>query len=348
MESYDRWWQRDKARFLDAQGRPIADPAKLERVKKLRIPPAWTDVRISPSAKAKIQAVGRDAKGRRQYIYHGDWTRSQAAAKYAKLVAFAAALPRFRAVTSQALAGEGASRERVLALVSRLIMSGCFRIGGERYAKENKSFGIATLCNRHLTVGDTFLQFKFRGKRGIMQFRIVTDPELVAVMREVCALPGKRIFQYRRPDGSQAHVTGRDVNAYLKEVLGASFSAKDFRTWNGTLMAAKVLAAYGPKETASARKQVMVRTVRAVSRYLGNTPAIARASYISPRVFEAYEQGRTLVDFSPRGKRQARMIEAGHTAEELELIKLLAGSITISLIPDSALTSQARGATLAG
>jgi DNA topoisomerase-1 len=348
MDGYERWWVRAKTRILDAQGRPIRDTARLDRVRKLRIPPAWTDVRISPSAKAKIQAVGRDAKGRRQYIYHADWTQSQAAAKYAKLVEFAAALPRFRELTSQALQGEGTTRERVLALVSRLLMSGCFRVGGERYAKENKSYGIATLCTRHLTLSETCLQFKYRGKRGVLHQRVVSDPELVGVMREIMALPGKRLFQYRRADGAIAQVTCREVNGYLKEVLGPRFSAKDFRTWNGTLMAARVLAAYGPRETATARKQIMVRTVRAVSRYLGNTPAIARASYISPRVFQAYEEGRTLKDFAPRGRRQIRLLEAGHSEEELELIKLLAGPVAITFLPGSALTPSEQAATLRG
>jgi DNA topoisomerase-1 len=324
MNSYDRWWRRTKTRILDAQGHAIRDPAALDRVRKLHIPPAWTDVRISPSSRAKLQAVGYDARGRRQYLYHAAWTARQAEAKYAKLTAFAAALPRFRATTSAHLAGSGPTRERVLALVTRLIMTGCFRIGGERYARDNKSYGIATLCNRHLALGGRSLRFRFRGKRGVWQQHVVTDAELLEVMREVRALPGPRLFQYRRPDGSLAPVTGREVNAYLKEVMGPAFSAKDFRTWNGTLMAARVLAAYGPAETARERKMIMGRAARAVGRYLGNTPAIARASYISPRVFEAYEQGRTLKDFAPRGRRQIQLIEAGLTTEELELLRLLA------------------------
>jgi DNA topoisomerase-1 len=347
MAGYDGWWRRQGKRVVDARGRRITAEESLERIRKLRIPPAWTDVRIAPGKASKLQAVGLDAKGRRQYIYHADWTRTQAEAKYGKLVAFAAALPAFRQATSQALQGEGPTRERVLALVARLIMTGCFRIGGERYARDNKSYGIATLCNRHLQVGQTCLRFKYRGKRGVMQQRVVTDPELCAVMCEIKALPGPRLFQYRRADGSLAAVTGRDINAYIKEVMGPAFSAKDFRTWNGTLMAARILAAYGPLEVG--HKKVMVNTVRAVSRYLGNTPAIARASYISPRVFEAYEQGRTLKDFAPRGRRQIRLLEAGLTEEEVELMKLLAGpSVNITMLPDASLTSTQAGANLAG
>lgn len=338
-DPYARWWRRaltrrGKLKLFDAHGEPVTAAEQLDRVRALRLPPAWTDVRISPSARSKLQAVGLDAKGRRQYVYHADWVRRRRDEKYAKLVRFVAALPHFREVTSGHLEVDGPTRERALALVTRLMMEGCFRVGGERYARENKSYGIATLCNRHLVIGETCLQFRYRGKRGVLQHRVVADVALVDIMREVAALPGRRLFQYRRADGRIVPVTGREVNAYIKEIVGREFSAKDFRTWNGTLMAARVLAAYGPAETVKERKRRMVCTVRAVARYLGNTPAIARASYISPRVFEAYDRGLTLKDFAPRGRRQVRLVEAGQTVEELELMKLLAGpQFTVTFAP---------------
>jgi DNA topoisomerase-1 len=346
LDPYAHWWRRTpskrgKASVVNAQGRPITKEGELERVRRLRLPPAWSDVRISPFAKAKLQAVGLDAKGRRQYIYHSDWVSARAEAKYLKLLEFAQRLPHFREATSSDLAGEGPTRYRVLALVTRLIGSGCFRIGGERYARENKSYGIATLCNRHLDLGETCLRFCYRGKRGVLQQKVVADPDLVEIMREIRALPGKRLFQYRAEGGAVVPVTGREVNSYIKELMGPAISAKDFRTWNGTLMAARILAAYGPADTARERKRREVCAVRAVSRYLGNTPAIAKASYISPKVFDAYEQGLTLLDFAPRGKRQVRLLEAGHTAEEIELMKLLSAQVVPALRVSMLETSHA-------
>jgi DNA topoisomerase-1 len=324
-----RWWrreghQRGRFTYFDAAGRRIADPEVVARLDALGLPPAWTDVRIAPSPKAKIQAVGRDAKGRTQYRYHADWVASRADAKYAKLVRFAEALPRFRATTSAHLAEEGPTRERVLALMTRLLDAACFRIGGERYCAENGSYGVATLRTRHLRIGASSLAFAFRGKKGVHHRKVVADPALAALAREVAALPGKRLFQYRRPDGAVAPLSGRDVNQYIKAVLGPEFSAKDFRTWGATLRAARFLAAHGPAPTKAAARKTIRRCVQAVAEHLGNTPAICRASYVSPRVFEAYERGFTLRDYLPPGKRRVALFEQGYTAEEMELMAMLA------------------------
>ena len=342
-----RWWrreghQRGRFRYFDAAGRRLTDPVVVARLDALGLPPAWTDVRIAPSPTAKLQAVGRDAKGRTQYRYHARWVASRADAKYAKLVRFAQALPRFREATSAHLATPGPNRERVLALVARLLDAACFRIGGERYACENGSFGVSTLRTRHLRVGASSLAFAFKGKKGIQHRKVVTDPALAALAREVAALPGKRLFQYRRADGTLAAVAGADVNAYIKAVMGPEFSAKDFRTWGATLRAARFLAAQGPAASPTAAKRTMRRCAAAVAEHLGNTPAICRASYISPRVFDCYARGFTLGDYLPPPDRRVRLFQQGHTAEEMELMAMLdapdaapasAGPLRVTLLP---------------
>jgi DNA topoisomerase-1 len=342
VDRHARWWRRvgtpGRFRYVDPLGKRITDAAQLARIQALRLPPAWTDVRIAPSDRSSLQAFGFDAKGRKQYVYHPRVVAAHAAAKYNKLVAFAEQLPRFREVTSAALGGEGLGRERVLALVTRLINVGCFRVGGERYARENRSYGIATLTTRHLRVHETSLRFNFPGKHGVKQNKVVHgDPELAGLVREVASLPGKRLFQYDGPQGVSA-VTERDVNAYIKQVMGPDFSAKDFRTWGGTLLAARILAAYGPAETPTARKRIMQRAVRAVANFLGNTPAIARASYISPAVFAAYERGLTLKSFEPKGRQRIRLMQAGYTDEEIELMRMLSIEPSAKAAPDVRVT----------
>ncbi|HEY9722868.1 MAG TPA: hypothetical protein V6D47_12730 [Oscillatoriaceae cyanobacterium] len=338
MDLESRGWRRvgkRDFRYVDALGRAITDESSLARIRALRVPPAWTRVRIAPSPRTKIQAIGYDAKGRRQYRYHPDFVAVQSARKYAKLVAFVRHLPHFREKTTTHLHEEGLGRSRVLALVTRLINEGCFRVGGERYAEENGSHGISTLCVEHFSATPSSLRFAYVGKKGVQQKKVITDPEVVALMQDVAALPGKRLFQYLGPDGELRTVTGREVNAYIKEVMGEAFSAKDFRTWGGTLMAARILAAYGPAQSERARKRNVTRCVRAVAHYLGNTPAIARASYISPAVFEAYAAGKTLRDFLPRGKQRVRFKQQGYTEEEIELLRLLSVEpthVTITLV----------------
>lgn len=323
-----RWWRRmgDKKRgfwYEDAQGRRLTSPSALTRIAALKIPPAWTDVRIAPSSRGKLQATGFDTKGRKQYRYHADWVEQQSAAKFRKLVDFVRHLPEFRAATSEHLERSELGREKVLALVSRLITEGCFRIGGERYARENQSFGIATLGVEHVSVSECCLEFSFKGKRGVEQAKVICDEGLAALMGELLRLPGERLFKYPKADGAIAHVSDREVNAYLKEVMGERFSAKDFRTWGGTLLAARILAERGPAPDAKACKKAITECVKEVSRYLGNTPAVARASYIAPVVFSCYERGVTLQDFAPRGKRVLSLKEQGYTAEEYELMRML-------------------------
>lgn len=323
-----RWWRRmgDKKRgfwYEDARGRRLTSSAALKRIAALKIPPAWTDVRIAPSSGVKLQATGHDTKGRKQYLYHPDWVQRQSEAKFRKLVSFVRRLPEFRARTSAHLETPELCREKVLALVSRLITEGCFRIGGERYAQENESFGISTLCVHHVSVSECCLEFAFKGKRGVDQAKVICDEGLARLMGELLQLPGERLFKYPKADGAIAHVSGREVNAYIKEIMGETFSAKDFRTWGGTLLAARILAERGPAPDARACKKTITACVKEVSRYLGNTPAVARASYIAPVVFSSYERGVTLRDFAPKGQRILSLKQQGYSPEEYELMRML-------------------------
>lgn len=320
-EPYARWWHREGGKqtgfsYRDAQGRPITAPRALARIRALAIPPAWTGVRIAPSAATKLQAFGYDAKGRKQYRYHPDWTRRQSEAKFRRLVSFARGLPRFRAVTAAHLAQPGLGREKVLALVTRLLSEGAFRIGSERYARENRSYGLATLHHAHLAISEICLSFDFPGKHGVFQSKMVCDGGLSSFMRELARAPGSHLFQYLAEDGSWVPLASRDVNAYIKGILGPGFSSKDFRTWSGTLEAARILAATGPPENERQAKRVITRCVKEVAEALGNTPAIARSSYIAPVVFACYQRGITLESLAPAASE-------GYTREEVALMRML-------------------------
>ncbi len=327
-DATSRWWTRtgDKASgfaYWDYRGRPITSPTALKRIASLGIPPAWTDVRISPSAQAKLQAIGFDQKGRKQYRYHPEWTRQQAEAKFHRLADFARGLPHFRAVTSRHLQAPELGRDKVLALVCRLLSEGRFRVGGERYARENHSYGIATLRRHHLSISSSCLVFDYRGKHGVKQSQVVCDEALTELMRELAALPGARLFKYPAGDGTHVPLSSRDVNAYLKEIMGPAFSAKDFRTWNGTLLAAQVLAQYGPASGERELKRNLVACVKEVAKALGNTPAIARSSYIAPAVFACYRRGLTLASLAPSGRRRLTLLQQGYTLEEVALMRML-------------------------
>jgi DNA topoisomerase-1 len=327
-EPYARWWFRegDKASgfaYRDARGRLITAPAALKRIRALGLPPAWTGVRISPSASTKLQAFGFDRKGRKQYRYHPEWTQQRAAAKFRRLAAFAQRLPHFRAVTSDHLAQPALSREKVLALLTRLISAGNFRIGGDRYARENRSYGLSTLRRQHLGISETCLTFDYRGKHGIAQSQVVCDGGLTAIMRELSELPGPRLFKVPCADGSQVPLTSRDVNAYIKEIMGPDFSSKDFRTWSGTLLAARVLTMYGPPASPKEAKKNLSRCAAEVAQALGNTPAIARSSYIAPVVLDCYQRGITLSSLAPNDSQRLTLLQQGYTLEEVELMRML-------------------------
>src|SRR3954453_23780019 len=281
-------WRREGSkrhfRYVDAEGRRITNEEKLERIRSLAIPPAWKDVWISPSPRTKLQATGIDAAGRKQYLYHPAYRAKQEQAKYDKLIRFAERLPDLRAATAEHMQLEGLPPEKVAAIAVRLINLGWFRVGGDRYAKQSRTFGITTLRKNHVTVRGSRISFHYRGKHSIMLRNAVVDPELAAAIRDLRAVPGPRLFQYELPDGTRYNLGQRRLNDYVKTHLGDGYTAKDFRTWGGTLLAAIELAQHDPPENPAEAKRRIAAVMRHVGEKLGNTPAVARSSYVSPAV----------------------------------------------------------------
>lgn len=277
--------------YRDPQGRAVKDEATLARIRALAIPPAWTEVWICRSPRGHIQATGRDQKGRKQYRYHPDFREAQDGAKFERMIGFGRALPRLRARVERDLARRGLPREKVLAAVVRLMELTLIRVGNEAYARENKSFGLTTLRDRHATISGGGATFEFRGKSGKVHVTGFRDRRLARIVKACQDLPGQRLFQYQDADGQQRAVESADVNAYIREALGGDYSAKDFRTWAGTLAAARGLVSRGKAGDAAEARRHVVACVKAVAALLGNTAAVCRGSYIHPLVLEAYERG---------------------------------------------------------
>ena len=274
--------------------------ADLERIQNLRIPPAWVDVAINPAAKGRVQAVGRDAAGRWQYLYHEDHTRIQELRKFKRITKFALALPKMRATVRHHLSQPGLGRERVLACVLRIISTCFMRPGSEVYASEHGSYGIATLRRKHISVKGDLIEFDFPGKSGVRQQRQLRDRQVARVIRSTLKLPGFNVFKFINGDGVVVPVTRRHVNEYIKQVMGENFSAKDFRTWAGTLVCACALArevngeVNGEPVSATATKKRIVAAIKETSEVLGNTPAVCRGSYVCPEVIHAFEKGKVI------------------------------------------------------
>ena len=318
-----RLGSKGRFRFVDSRGNPISDPAKLARIEALVIPPAWRDVRISPRPNAALQATGVDAAGRRQYLYHADYRARQEEEKFARLIRFAEQLPSLRESMAVHIGYEGLHRERISALAIRLINEGWFRVGSERYARESRTYGITTLAKRHVAVRGGKITFRFAGKNRIQVHRVIVDPELAGVVRELMRVPGgRRLFRYEW-EGDLYNLTGKRLNDYVGIYLGDEFTAKDFRTWGGTLCAAIALAERGPAASETEAKRNVAAAMRRVAERLGNTPAVARASYVSPAVVEQYLDGRTLEDFRPRHLRVVGARDIELDAEERSLLSLL-------------------------
>jgi DNA topoisomerase I len=310
--------------YLRGDGKPLRSKAALARIQSLAIPPAWTDVRIAPRAGDKVQAVGYDAAGRKQYRYNSEFQAGRAKGKFRRIMRFARVLPRLRSVTNEHLKQEGLGRERVLATVVRLMTRAYFRVGSERYAVENRTFGIATLQKRHLRVEGNDLVFRYAGKRRIDQRRVVADTPLVEIIRELLELPGRRLFRYRDGAGKLQDVTAREVNRYLREILGERFTSKDIRTWGGTLRAATILADLGPAESAREAEKNLVLTCKLVATELGNTPAVCRSAYIHPGVLDAYLNGQTIAPVMRKSPRPVTMRSpVEYYPEEAALMRLL-------------------------
>ena len=276
-------------------GRRVDDDEVLARIRALAVPPAWVDVWICPWANGHIQATGTDAAGRRQYRYHDAWHASRGRAKFARVLTFAQVLPDLRSAVARDLATGGLTRERVLAAAVRLLDVGCFRIGGEAYAEEHETFGVATLERRHVTVREGVLVFDYPAKGSLRRIVAVDDPPardvVVALKRRRSRRP--HLFAYRR-DGRWVEVRSDDVNAYIKEVAGEEFSAKDFRTWSATLVAAAALGTVEGADTTAARRKAVTAALARVAEQLGNTPAVCRSSYVDPRVIDRFHTGETV------------------------------------------------------
>lgn len=277
--------------YRDPDGRAVRDAETLDRIRALAIPPAWTEVWICPSPRGHIQATGRDQKGRKQYRYHDDWRRDRDGLKFSRMIAFGRALPRLRARVEADMARRGLPREKVIAAVIRLMELTLIRVGNEEYAQANKSFGLTTLRDRHAKLSSMGGVFEFRGKSGKVHKTGFRDRRLARIVKACQDVPGQRLFQYLDEEGQRRSVESADVNAYIRAAIGEDFSAKDFRTWAGTLAAARALCLVPRAVSAAEAKRNVNTCVKAVAGLLGNTAAVCRGSYIHPLVLEAYQQG---------------------------------------------------------
>ena len=270
--------------------------ADLDRIDALKIPPAWTDVFINPAANGRVQAIGKDAAGRWQYLYHESHTRAQELRKFRRITKFANAIPKMRATVARHLRQPGLTRERVLAAVLRVLSTCYMRPGSEVYASENGSYGIATLRRKHVTVKGELIEFDFPGKSGVRQQRQLRDRQVARVVRKTIKLPGYNVFKYLNGDDKPVVVTRRHINEYIKEVMGSNFSAKDFRTWAGTLVCACALARNGVElsEKKTARNKRIVAAIKETAEVLGNTPAVCRGSYVCPEIISSFEKGQVI------------------------------------------------------
>jgi DNA topoisomerase-1 len=309
--------------YLGLDGRPIRDRAELRRIKALAIPPAWTDVWISPDPLGHIQATGRDAKGRKQYRYHERWRVVRDETKFGRMLAFGEALPAIRRQTAKDLARPGMPREKVLATVVRLLETTLIRVGNEEYARTNASFGLTTMRDEHAEVVDSKVRFHFRGKSGVEHEVEIRDKRLAAMVKRCQDLPGQELFQYTDGNGERRAVTSDDVNAYLRDITGEAFTAKDFRTWAGTVLAAEALQEFGEFDSEAQAKRNILRAVEAVAARLGNTRTICRKSYVHPAVLESYADGTMLRTLQAKAERELSEALPELPPEEAAVLALL-------------------------
>lgn len=308
-------------RYYLPDGHELTDPAELERIAKLAVPPGYTDVYISPDPDAELQAFGRDKAGRLQYRYHPDFLQANSEAKWQRLVRFARCLGPLRAASGADLRRSGLEPRRVMALMTRLLYVARFRVGSDAYARAHKTYGLTTLRHSHARVEGNTVEFRFKGKHGIWQHKLTTDQTIARNVAQLKELPGPWLFQ-ALVEGGRARIRAQQLNAYIREVMGP-FTAKDFRTWGGTLLAAEFLADQGPPQSDRQARKTLVECVKHVAADLGNTPAVVRAHYVCPKVFDFYLEGRVLDDFEPSATRRKASGEDGLNRSELALKRLL-------------------------
>jgi DNA topoisomerase-1 len=299
--------------YFDLDGARIDDSAEVARINALAIPPAYTDVWICPDPRGHIQATGRDARGRKQYRYHPQWRETRDADKYGRMAAFGRALPKIRARVARDLARDGMPREKVIAAVVHLLDNTLIRIGSVEYARENQSFGLTTLRKKHVTIRAGEVRFRFAGKSGIEHDVTVDNPRVKRIVRQCAELPGHDLFKYLDDDGTRHTVGSADINDYLREVSGADFSAKDYRTWAGSVYALAALRELVVQSAAEAHRHV-VATIKEVATLLRNTPAVCKRCYIHPEVIAAFEAGELQGLMPARAKRHMKVDEAAFAA----------------------------------
>ncbi len=311
-----------RVRYVAPNGRTIGDRAELARIKSLVIPPAWTDVWICPDARGHLQATGRDARGRKQYRYHRRWRQVRDEVKYGRLIAFAQALPRIRRRTSADLKRSGLPREKVLAVAVQLLEKTLIRVGNEEYARDNGSVGLTTMRDAHAKIKGGTLRFEFRGKSGVRHEVDLQDARLARIVKACRDLPGYELFQYVDGEGERQTIDSADVNEYLREVSGEDFTAKDFRTWAGTVLAAKALAGLRTFASNAEAKRNVVKAIESVAKRLGNTTAVCRKCYIHPAIVEAYMDGATIQTLKARA---ATLAKAGASLnrEEAQVVGII-------------------------
>src|SRR6476659_521589 len=309
--------------YFGTNGETIKDADILARIKSLAIPPAWRDVWICPIAHGHLQATGIDAKGRKQYRYHPRWRVVRDETKYDRMRLFGRALPGIRARVERDLVRSGLPREKILATIVRLLETTLIRVGNEEYARQNASFGLTTMQDRHVDVSGATLTFEFRGKSGISHSIDLTDRRLAKIVKRSQDLPGYELFQYLDEQGTRRSVDSADVNAYLKEISGEEFTAKDFRTWAGTVLAARALQEFQTFDSQAQAKRNVVQAIESVAKRLGNTKAVCRKCYIHPAVINLYMDGSLLQTLTRSVKRELTRSLHGLPAEEAAVLTLL-------------------------
>jgi DNA topoisomerase-1 len=314
--------------YLTGNGTQVRDQHEIQRIRSLRIPPAWTKVWICPIPQGHLQATGYDARGRKQYRYHRRWRDVRDETKYGRMLAFAEALPRIRRQVEHDIVLHGLPRAKVLATVLQLLQTTLMRVGNEEYARANGSFGLTTLRDRHVDITGATLRFHFRGKSGKEHAVEVSDRRLALIVKRCQEIPGQELFQYCDDEGQRHTIDSADVNDYLRQATGQDFTSKDFRTWSGTVLAVRALQTCGVGESAVQAKKAVVEAIKTVAAQLGNTPAICRKCYVHPAVIEAYLQGILLEMLQRLGKNAPAPLIQGLSAEEGKVLAFLRQAVT--------------------
>lgn len=306
--------------FVKPTGSPVKDDNTLSRIRSLVIPPAWEDVWISPDPRGHIQAIGRDARGRKQYKYHPDWRKVRDENKYDHVIEFAKVLPKIRRAARKHLKLPGLPREKVLAAVVLVMEKTLIRVGNEEYAKQNGSYGLTTLQDRHAHISGKRVRFHFRGKSGVEHDIDLEDPQLAKIVHQCRELPGQELFQYLDENGQVRDIGSSDVNDYLRTITGRDFTAKDYRTWAGTVLAAKALQAFEAESNGRGLKKNMVRAIETVAERLGNTKAVCRKCYIHPAILDAYLDGNLATRLKERAAAELKIARRHGLDEDEECV----------------------------